>query len=454
MSEVIAAISTPLVSAGIGVIRISGNGAFEVADRVFKAAGGKKIAEISGYRTLYGRVFDQKGEIDEVVALKFKAPNSFTGEDVVEFSCHGSVYILKRVLATILQNGARLAAAGEFTRRAFENGKMDLSAAESVMELIGAESSLEHAAALAGRDGVLYRRIGKIRDNLVTLAGHLAAWVDFPDEDVPEVDENELRDGLTAAENELNRLIEDAEGGMILRKGIATAIVGKPNVGKSTFMNLLCGSERSIVTDVAGTTRDIVEETVVVGGIKLRLSDTAGLHETDDRVEQIGVNLARGRIDTAALILAVFDGSKPLDKDDMDLIGSLSGKKAVGVINKSDLVTNIDTEYIYAHIPNTVTVSAKSGDGAECIGEAVAKAVGVDGIDPKAGILTTERQKACVLQAKGAVSEAIGVLNIGLTFDAVGVLLDEAIGALCALSGEKVSETIVDEVFSSFCVGK
>ncbi len=454
MSEVIAAISTPLVSSGIGVIRISGDGSFEVADRVFRSVSGKKIADISGYQALYGRVFDDTGEIDEVVALKFKAPNSFTGENVVEFSCHGSVYILKRTLAAVLRSGARLAKAGEFTRRAFENGKMDLSAAESVMQLIGAESSLEHAAAISGREGILYRRIGELRDRPVTLAGHLSAWVDFPDEDVPEVDEKELFDRLLFAKKELTRLLSDFESGRILREGIDTVIVGKPNVGKSTFMNLLCGSERSIVTDVAGTTRDIVEESVTVGGVKLRLSDTAGLHDTDDKVEKIGVSMARSRIETAALILAVFDGSCPLDKDDLELISSLRGKRAVAIINKSDLEPQIDTTLVDENIPITVTVSAKSGDGTDKIGKAVYDAVGVGGIDPSAGILTTERQRDCVLRAKNAVSEGLAALESGLTFDAVGVMMDEAIAALCELSGEKVSETIVDEVFSSFCVGK
>ena len=454
MSEVIAAISTPLVSSGIGVIRISGENSFAVADAVFRSASGKKIAEISGYQALYGRIFDKNGEVDEVVALKFTAPHSFTGENVVEFSCHGSVYILKRALAAVLESGARLAKAGEFTRRAFENGKMDLSAAESVMQLIGAESSLEHAAAISGREGVLYRRIGEIRDRLVTLAGHLSAWVDFPDEDVPEVDENELLDGLQFAEKELSRLLSDFENGRILREGIDTVIVGKPNVGKSTFMNLLCGSERSIVTDVAGTTRDIVEESVTVGGVKLRLSDTAGLHDTDDKVEKIGVNMARSRIETASLILAVFDGSCPLDEDDLALISSLEGKKAVAIINKCDLESQINTNLVAENIPFVVSVSAKTGDGADKIGKAVAERVGADSIDPSAGILTTERQRDCVLRAENAVTEGEAALTAGLTFDAVGVMLDEAIAALCELSGERVSETIVDEVFSSFCVGK
>lgn len=454
MSEVIAAISTPLVSAGLGVIRISGDDAATVADRVFRSVSGKKLCELGGYSALYGHVFDTAGDIDEVVALRFVAPNSFTGENVVELSCHGSVYILKRVLAAVLAAGARLARAGEFTRRAFENGKIDLTAAESVMQLIGAQSGLEHAAALSGREGVLYRRINDIRSGLVTLAGHISAWVDFPDEDVPEVSSDELCEGLTRAKADLETLIADFENGKIVREGIDTVIVGKPNVGKSTFMNMLCGSERSIVTDIAGTTRDIVEESVTVGEVKLRLSDTAGLRDTNDTVEKIGVGMARNRINTASLVLAVFDGSRPLDSDDLSLIAALKGKKAVAIINKSDLASKIDIDKITAAVQHTVSLSAKLGNGADKVGAAVADVTGADSIDPSAAMLTTERQRDCALRALSAVSDGLCAVNGGLTLDAVGVMLDEAIAALSELSGERVSESIVDEVFSSFCVGK
>ena len=436
MSEVIAAISTPLMSAGLGVIRISGENAAEIADRVFRSVSGKKLAEISGYSALYGHVFDKKGDIDEVVALNFRAPHSFTGENAVELSCHGSVYILKRTLAALIAAGARLARAGEFTRRAFENGKMDLSAAESVMSLIGAESQLEHSAALSGREGVLFRRIDEIKGELTALSAHLSAWVDFPDEDVPEVSHDELYSGLKRAQKQLNRLICDFDRGKILREGIDTVIVGRPNVGKSTFMNMLCGADRSIVTDIAGTTRDIVEESVSVGGVKLRLQDTAGLHDTNDRVEKIGVEKARRRIETAALVLAVFDGSEPLSNDDLSLIKALKDRRAIAVINKCDLDMKIETE------------------NSEMVEQAILSLSGLDGLDPTCAMMTTERQRDCAERAKSALNDGIATLEAGLTFDAVGVMLDEAIAALCELSGERVSDSIVDEVFSTFCVGK
>ena len=454
MSEVIAAISTPLMSAGLGVIRISGENAAEIADRVFRSVSGKKLAEISGYSALYGHVFDKKGDIDEVVALNFRAPHSFTGENAVELSCHGSVYILKRTLAALIAAGARLARAGEFTRRAFENGKMDLSAAESVMSLIGAESQLEHSAALSGREGVLFRRIDEIKGELTALSAHLSAWVDFPDEDVPEVSHDELYSGLKRAQKQLNRLICDFDRGKILREGIDTVIVGRPNVGKSTFMNMLCGADRSIVTDIAGTTRDIVEESVSVGGVKLRLQDTAGLHDTNDQVEKIGVEKARRRIETAALVLAVFDGSEPLSNDDLSLIKALKDRRAIAVINKCDLDMKIETEHVSSVIKNTVVLSAKSGENAEMVEKAILSLSGLDGLDPTCAMMTTERQRDCAERAKSALNDGIATLEAGLTFDAVGVMLDEAIAALCELSGERVSDSIVDEVFSTFCVGK
>lgn len=454
MSEVIAAVSTPLMSAGLGVIRISGENAAEIADRVFRSISGKKLAEISGYSALYGHIFDKKGDIDEVVALNFRAPHSFTGENAVELSCHGSVYILKRTLAALIAAGARLARAGEFTRRAFENGKMDLSAAESVMSLIGAESQLEHSAALSGREGVLFRRIDEIKGELTALSAHLSAWVDFPDEDVPEVSHDELYSGLKRAQKQLNRLICDFDRGKILREGIDTVIVGRPNVGKSTFMNMLCGADRSIVTDIAGTTRDIVEESVSVGGVKLRLQDTAGLHDTNDRVEKIGVEKARRRIETAALVLAVFDGSEPLSNDDLSLIKALKDRRAIAVINKCDLDMKIETELVSSVIKNTVVLSAKSGENAEMVEQAILSVSGLDGLDPTCAMMTTERQRDCAERAKSALNDGIATLEAGLTFDAVGVMLDEAIAALCELSGERVSDSIVDEVFSTFCVGK
>ena len=294
MSTVIAAIATPPAAAGIGVIRLSGDGAIAVADKVFRPLGkGKTLGGLDGYSALYGHAYDRDGDIDDCVALVFRAPHSYTGEDVVELSCHGGLYLLKRVLRATLDAGAVPAEAGEFTKRAFLNGKMDLTGADAVMDLIGAGGALAARAALAAREGSTYRRAESIKAKLLAVAAQNAAYVDYPDDDIPELSPEALGETLTEAESALEELLRTFDAGRLLREGVDTAIVGTPNVGKSTLMNRLSGSERSIVTAQAGTTRDVVEESVRVGDFVLRLSDTAGIRETEEEAEAIGIRLAK-----------------------------------------------------------------------------------------------------------------------------------------------------------------
>ena len=343
MEKTIAAISTAPAPGGIGIVRISGGEAFAVAEKVFRGVSGKKVSQMKGYTAQLGGAYTPTGEkLDDVVALVYRGPKSYTGEDVVELSCHGGLYMTKRLLQLVLDAGAAPAGPGEFTRRAFLNGKMDLAQAEAVMGLISASGEQARKAALAGSTGVLSRKIESIKQRLLEQAAHLAAWADFPEEDVPQVEEAALLEGIRQGEKALEELLQGFDRGRMYREGLVTVIAGRPNAGKSTLMNLLSGCQRSIVTQYAGTTRDVVEETVMVAGVPLRLADTAGIRDTDDPVESIGVQAARQRLETAQLVLAVFDSSQALEKEDWELMDSLENVPAIAIVNKSDLPTRMD----------------------------------------------------------------------------------------------------------------
>ncbi len=455
MPNIIAAISTAQAPGGIGVIRISGEGALAVADKVFFTKKKNKLAEAKGYTAHFGMIRDENGEkLDEAVATVFRAPHSFTGEDVAELSCHGGLYLLRRVLAAVYAAGASPAGPGEFTRRAFLNGKMDLAQAEAVMGVIGAGGEQALRAARAGQDGALSKKIRSIREDLILLAGDLAAWADYPDDDVPQVDENLLKNGLFRAKITLQELLSTFDTGRILREGVDTVIAGRPNAGKSSLMNLLSGCERSIVTEYAGTTRDVVEETVLLGDIPLKLADTAGIRETDDPVEQIGVHRALGRVENAQLVFAVFDVSRPLNDDDKKLTKALQNVPCVAVVNKTDLPAAADEDYLRRHFEHIVFLSAKTGSGFEDLKRETEALLGTAGLDPAAGVLFTERQRNDVRRALEAVTEAEDALLLGMTLDAVTVSLEGALSALMELTGERVSDAVVDSVFERFCVGK
>lgn len=454
MSDTIAAISTPFASGGIGVIRISGEDAVEIADKVVKTASGKKLSCLKGYTAAYGSVIFENEKIDECVALVFKAPKSYTGEDVVEISCHGGVFVASQVLRAVLASGARPAEGGEFTKRAFLNGKMDLSEAEAVMSLISAKGEGGMKAAVTALDGALSKKIGKICDVLLSAAASLSAWVDYPDDETEELTEAPLKESLCEVKGQLSELLSNFDTGKALTDGIETAIVGKPNVGKSALMNMLSGYRRSIVTDIAGTTRDIVQETVRVGRVVLTLCDTAGIRESDDAVESIGVEMAKDKIDKAQLILAVFDVSRGLDQSDRDIIDLCKGRQVIPVINKTDLPHKADIDFIEESLGKAVYLSALSGDGEKALCEAIEKLTGTDKIDTSQAMLITERQRTSTLKALQSVDEAIEALSLGITLDAVNVCIDTAIENLLELTGKKAREAVVDEVFSRFCVGK
>lgn len=450
----IAAISTPLGTGGVGIIRISGKKATEIADRIFVSVNGKKLSSSKGYRAYFGRIFDGETAVDEVVCLVFRAPHSYTGEDVVEINCHGGVVLLKKILRLVLQNGAQAAAPGEFTKRAFLNGKLDLSEAESVMTLISAQGEQGANAAFNQLEGSLSRKIEKINSSLLSLAAHIAAWVDYPDDEIEELGNNELYSTIYNAHLELCALLSNFDSGMAVTNGVEAAIVGKPNVGKSTLMNLLTGYDRSIVTEIEGTTRDVVEETVNLNGCILRISDTAGMRETGDIVEKLGVERSRKKLERAAIVFAVFDLSKPLSDEDKELIDECKDKNVIPIINKTDLEPRLDVDYIKNKLGSPLFISAKSGDGYNELCDRVAELMGTKNFDTTSAMLVNERQRICCQKASDALKDALEALNIGLTPDAIGVCIDDAIAALLELTGQKASEAVVDEVFKQFCVGK
>lgn len=454
MSDTIAAVATPLSAGGIGVIRISGESAIEIADKVVRTTSGKSLASLKGYTAAHGKVYLENEAIDECVALVFRAPKSYTGENTVEISCHGGVLVTKQVLRAVLQSGARPAEAGEFTKRAFLNGKLDLSEAEAVMSLISAQGQQGMKAAFSTLDGALSRKIDSLCSILLSASANMAAWVDYPDDEIPELSNDSLKNSIVTVKNGLTSLLSKFDAGKAITDGVETAIIGKPNVGKSALMNMLSGFSRSIVTDIAGTTRDIVEETVRVGNVVLRLADTAGIRESDDLVESIGVNMAKTRIERATLILAVFDGSASLDQSDKEILDLCKDRDVIGIVNKSDLPSKADIDYLKATLSKVVFISAKEGEGEEELTKAIEEALGTDKIDTSQAMITTERQRVCTEKALSCLEEALDALNIGMTMDAINVCIESAVEALLELTGKKAREAVVDEVFSQFCVGK
>ena len=453
-SQTIAAVATPQAAGGIGIVRISGPDALITASRIFEPVSGADIAASKGYRAYFGRAVDAGEPLDEAVCLVFRAPHSYTGEDVAEISCHGGLYITDRILRAALSAGARIAEPGEFTKRAFLNGKKDLSAAEAVMGMVSAQGEQAAKAALTALDGALSREIHAVCDSVVTAAAGLAAWVDYPDEDIEAVHPENLRRVFAQAQARLQALLDRFDAGQAVTQGVETAIVGRPNVGKSTLMNLLSGTERSIVTHIPGTTRDVVEQTVRVGNILLHLADTAGLRGTDDPVERIGVERARQRMDRAVLILAVFDGAQPLTAEDIELLESCKGRLALAILNKSDCGDTVAAAQIEPYIPQTIRLSAKQGDGYDALCDALTRLLGTANFDPSAAMLANARQRDCCVRGAEYLRQAIDALDSGMTLDAVNVCADSCIDALLELTGERAAEAVVKEVFSRFCVGK
>lgn len=455
--DTIAALSSPLGKGGVAVIRISGNEAIEIAERVFKTASGKKISDLKPNFMTYGNIVSEGKTIDDGLLVKFCAPKSFTGEDTVEINCHGGIYITQKVLATIFAAGARPAEAGEFTRRAFVNGKMALSQAEALGTLLEAKNDEQVGLARSAMGGKIKSACDKLYRRLTTLVATVYANVDYPEEDLADMTNEEMIEGTEMLLKDVKKLRATYKTGHAVMEGVKTVICGKPNVGKSSLYNCLVGYDAAIVTDIEGTTRDLLSETVSLGRVTLRLVDTAGIRATNDAVEQIGVARAKQSLEEAELVLAVFDNSRPLDNEDfeiMDEIKSINVAK-VAIINKNDENSMISEDTIRNNFTHVVKISAKTEYNIEELRKIVEYLYINEEIDTQNdAVLINARQEASLAVAEKHIELALEALEAGLSPDLAGVDLELAMSHLSEIDGREVDEDVVAEIFSHFCVGK
>ena len=412
------------------------------------------MQKLGGYRAKYGKIIESGEYIDEAVALVFKAPHSYTGEDVVEISCHGGLYLTKRVLRAVLEAGAQPAEAGEFTKRAFLNGKIDLSQAESVMDLISAKSKCANKVAFEMRQGKSSDKINEIKEKLTDISAGLSVWADYPEEDIPQIDKKTLKKSVLEITQKLENMIDNYDTFKAIKNGVKTAIIGRPNVGKSTLMNLLADSQKSIVTDIPGTTRDAIEENIMIGDIPVCLIDTAGIHETYDKVEKIGVEKARKTMKEAEITLFMVDVSSPLSNEDKELLKEIDKEKTIILLNKCDKEKKVKSNELLTFSDKIVELSALKNQGTEQLKEIIENMVGLSKFDPSEAVISNERQLYSLKKAKSILNQVLSELEIGITLDAITVLLQDALDLFMEFTGEKASEAIVNKVFSKFCVGK
>ncbi len=442
----IAAIATANATGGIGIVRLSGEKSIEIANKIFSL----DITTFKSHTLHLGKVKNEGKIIDEALVSVFKAPNSYTGEDVVEFNCHGGLRVCKLVLEALYKYGAKPAQPGEFTKRAFLNGKMDLSQAEAVADLISAETDDAVTVAANQLDKRLSNKINSLRDNLVASTSHILAMIDFSEEGVEELNYTDLKETLENIDKRVGELILTSDSGRIIKNGINTAIIGTPNVGKSSILNTICGEDKAIVTNIEGTTRDVIETQVTIKGCKLNLLDTAGIRESDNQVEQIGVERSKEAIQKADLIFLVLDGSRELNNRDQEVIALADKTKTICLINKSDLPKKLSFEYDFL---KTVCVSAQTGEGFDELYDFIYSMYSTGDISEKI-IITNPRHKQSLLNAKSLIEGILVAMKSNTPFDIILGDIEVAISALGEIGGMTVSDEIIDSIFANFCVGK
>ena len=458
MEDTIAAISTSTMSSGgISIVRMSGNNALDIADKVFKSKKGVKLSQVKSHTIHYGNIYNKDELIDEVLVAVMKAPNTYTREDVVEINCHGGILVTRKVLETLLEYGARPAEPGEFTKRAFLNGRIDLSQAEAIIDVIKSKTDMAHEVAQSQLEGSLAKKIKDLRMNVTEVLAHLEVSIDFAEEDVEEITYQTLEEKALELRNEIKKLYDTAESGKILRDGLKTVIVGKPNVGKSSLLNSILGENRAIVTDIAGTTRDVIEEFVNIKGIPLKIVDTAGIRETEDVVEKIGVEKSRESFSTADLVIMVLDASRKLSEEDMEILESLKNKKTIVLLNKMDLEPQIELEKIeeFVNSEDIIKISALKHQGIEELQDKIEAMVYHGSVKNSSNLMiTNSRHKDALFKAYESINDAISAIEQRMPYDFIEVDFKNIWDYLGYINGDTVREDLLDTIFANFCIGK
>lgn len=456
--ETISAITTALGEGAVGIVRISGENALAVGEKLFFAASHKALADYATHTLVYGNIKDEDGSVvDEVMAVYMAAPRSYTKEDVVEIQCHGGIQSLKKILELTYKAGARAAEPGEFTKRAFLNGRIDLTQAEAVMDIIKSCSEASLKLAVRQQQGQLAKKIKALRVDLVDVVVNLEAVIDYPEEDIEDVTYGRVISALLNCQNGLKELLGNAHTGRILREGLKTAIVGRPNVGKSSLLNALLEEERAIVSEYAGTTRDVIEEQLLLDGVPLVLADTAGIHDTEDYVEKIGVDRSRRQLDSAELIIAVVDGSQEISSEDEVIFTAIADKNSIIIVNKTDLESKLDVAALAERFgeDKIFQLSAKTSEGLDKLKHWLKNYVyGQDGTLTDSVYLQNARQEELVRQALVCLEEAAEAAEMMLPYDCIEIDVKHAIELLGSITGDTVQDEIINEIFSRFCIGK